>query len=393
MTNNNWNDLGEQIRDAVDSAVSSGDFTDLSRSIGNLVNTTIDTVKYNVKESIQASAHTRQNNFSSGNKYGTYTEQNTQSNVPALYTKRPKGRISGVVNTAIGFSLLTLGLICILIFGILSAAIHLFMVPLIIFSAVSVIGLIMGISGVRKLGFVNRFQKYVRQFNQHLYISIQSLADKTGKSLAFTIKDLEKMIDRRLFYQAHLDTEGGYLILSDQAYEEYQNVKADYYSRQKEQEKQQESQKLSAECQKLIDDGQAYINHIRTCNDLIPGEEISAKLDKMEELVSRIFDEVRLHPEVAPDLQKMMDYYLPTASKLLDAYRELDAQPISGENISSTKKEIESAVDTLNIAFEKLLDSLFADRAWDISSDISVLNTMLAQEGLTKDDFQKTGQQ
>ena len=103
--------------------------------------------------------------------------------------------------------------------------------------------------------------------------------------------------------------------------------------------------------------------------------------------MSRIFDEVRLHPEVAPDLQKMMDYYLPTTSKLLDAYRELDSQPISGENISSTKKEIESAVDTLNIAFEKLLDSLFADRAWDISSDISVLNTMLAQEGLTKSDF------
>ena len=44
-------------------------------------------------------------------------------------------------------------------------------------------------------------------------------------------------------------------------------------------------------------------------------------------------------------------------------------------------------MDTLNIAFEKLLDSLFADRAWDISSDISVLHTVLAQEGLTGGDF------
>lgn len=64
--------------------------------------------------------------------------------------------------------------------------------------------------------------------------------------------------------------------------------------------------------------------------------------------------------------------------KLLDSYRELDAQPVAGENVTKTKHEIEDAVDSLNVAFEKLLDSLFADRAWDISSDISVLNTMLA---------------
>lgn len=389
MANNNWNDLGEQIRDAVDSAVSSGDFTDLSRSIGNLVNTTIDTVKYNVKENIQASAErNRRYSTSTGSRPGqTRHYEDSVPNAPVLYSRRPRGRISGIVNTAVGFSLMTLGLICLLVFGILSIAVHMFTVPLVIFGAVSVLGLGMGINGTRKIGFINRFQKYVRQLNQHLYIPLQSLADKTGKSLEFTAKDLRKMIDQKLFYQGHLDTEGGYLILSDQAYEEYQEAKADYYAQQKELEKQEEASKLSDECQKLIDDGQAYINHIRTCNDLIPGEEISAKLDKMEQLVSRIFDEVRLHPEVAPDLQKMMDYYLPTASKLLDAYRELDSQPISGENISSTKKEIESAVDTLNIAFEKLLDSLFADRAWDISSDISVLNTMLAQEGLTKSDF------
>ena len=100
-----------------------------------------------------------------------------------------------------------------------------------------------------------------------------------------------------------------------------------------------------------------------------------------------VIAEVRIHPEVAPDLQKMMNYYLPTTSKLLNAYRELDKQPIAGENISNTKAEIEQTVDTLNVAFEKLLDSLFADCAWDISSDISVLNTMLAQEGLKEDDF------
>ena len=77
-----------------------------------------------------------------------------------------------------------------------------------------------------------------------------------------------------------------------------------------------------------------------------------------------------------------MDYYLATAIKLLEAYEELDAQPVAGENILSSKAEIEATLDTLNVAFEKILDSLFQDTAWDVSSDISVLNTVLAQEGL-----------
>ena len=82
-----------------------------------------------------------------------------------------------------------------------------------------------------------------------------------------------------------------------------------------------------------------------------------------------------------------MEYYLPMTIKLLNAYEELDRQPIQGGNIESSKKEIEETLDTLNIAFAKLLDNLFQDTAWDVSSDISVLEAMLAQEGLTKDDF------
>ena len=56
---------------------------------------------------------------------------------------------------------------------------------------------------------------------------------------------------------------------------------------------------------------------------------------------------------------------------------------------ASTKKEIEATLDTLNTAFENFLDSFFEEKAWDISSDITVLQTMLAQEGLTGKDFEQ----
>ena len=106
-------------------------------------------------------------------------------------------------------------------------------------------------------------------------------------------------------------------------------------------------------------------------------------------LVDRIFDRVEQKPDSVDDLGKLMDYYLPTTIKLLEAYEDLDAQPVQGENILSSKQEIEKTIDTLNTAFEKLLDDLFQDTAWDVSSDISVLQMMLAQEGLTDDGLKK----
>ena len=78
-----------------------------------------------------------------------------------------------------------------------------------------------------------------------------------------------------------------------------------------------------------------------------------------------------------------MNYYMPTTWKLLDSYRSFEKEPIQSENIQKTKREIDKTLDTINNAFETLLDDLFQSTAWDISSDISVLETMLAQEGLT----------
>lgn len=386
MSDTNWNDVGDKIKDAVDSAISTGDFSNLSRSIGDVINDTID----NVKGSVKTAAQQNKKTYSANPYYKTIHTESApdQPQPPALYNKRPGGQAGAIISMALGYSVGIFTLAGVISFIALSAAVsHMFLVPLIIFGILTVGGFCLGTRGTKKIRLLNRYRSYVRQIDHRLSIPIQQLADRAHKSVSFVTKDLQNMINQRLFYEAHVDTQDNYFLLSDQAYEDYRSARLEYYEQKKIIENEQEEHKVSDECQKLIDEGQSYIRHIRECNDDIPGEEISRKLDKMEQLVQRIFDEVRIHPEVAPDLQKMMDYYLPTTSKLLDAYRELDKQPVAGDNIRSTKAEIEQTVDTLNVAFEKLLDSLFVDRAWDISSDISVLNTMLAQEGLKEDDF------
>ena len=58
---------------------------------------------------------------------------------------------------------------------------------------------------------------------------------------------------------------------------------------------------------------------------------MSRKISRMELIIHRIFQRVEQQPDLVSDLRKFMDYYLPTTVKLLDAYEELDAQPIQDE--------------------------------------------------------------
>ena len=262
--------------------------------------------------------------------------------------------------------------------------------------------------GIKMIGRANRFRSYVQTLGQEEMCNIKKLAQSVGKKEKFVVRDVEKMIREGWFLQGHLDDKKTCLMVTDHMYREYRKIEAERArhlleeeerrkrvqaeaenKRQEEELRRKASDEarrgLSPELRKVIEQGDTYVRKIRQCNDAIPGEVVSAKIDRMEILVDRIFDRVEQKPETVGEIRKLMEYYLPTTVKLLETYAEMDAQPVGGENIRAAKKEIEDTLDTINAAFEKLLDSLFQNDAWDISSDISVLNTMLAQEGL-KDD-------
>ena len=81
----------------------------------------------------------------------------------------------------------------------------------------------------------------------------------------------------------------------------------------------------------------------------------------------------------------MTKHYLPSIERLLETYVELSAYPDPGDNIQKSKRDIENTLDTLNFALSELYDDLFEMTSMEVASDISVLETLLAREGLTKD--------
>ena len=120
----------------------------------------------------------------------------------------------------------------------------------------------------------------------------------------------------------------------------------------------------------------------RSLNDAIVDEKISAQIDHLEDVTGKIIDQVVSQPKKLSQIRRFMDYYLPTTLKILNAYDRMDSTGIAGDNISTTKAKVERMMDTITQAFDKQLDALFGEEALDISTDITVMENLLAQEGL-----------
>lgn len=138
----------------------------------------------------------------------------------------------------------------------------------------------------------------------------------------------------------------------------------------------------SPELDELIRQRDLALSEMHRLNDSIEDPKISAQIDHMEAVTAKIIAHVVEHPRKLPQIRKFLNYYLPTTLKLLNAYDRMDAAGISGANIDGTMGKIETMMDTVATAFDRQLDALFGDEALDISTDITVMENMLAREGL-----------
>ena len=139
------------------------------------------------------------------------------------------------------------------------------------------------------------------------------------------------------------------------------------------------------ELDNLLKQRDMALSEMRRLNDSIEDEKLSAQIDHLEATTRKIFDLVAEKPAKKSQISRFMNYYLPTTLKLLNAYDRMDAAGVSGTNIDGTMGRIEQIMNTVVSAFDRQLDALFGDEALDISTDITVLENLLAQEGLSGD--------
>lgn len=422
------NNIGEQFKGALSDALQTGDYKNLNDLIYNTVNGALyeagvrsgDEQKptwqvraekraaekqaqitrdfheqLKRKTQAQHAALNRQQNVTRQ----AYQPPSLSNNYNGLVKVRKAGSVSNVLYKVFGgigtgiFGILTVsvGLPVGLIAGVAA--------PLCIFAALTAgsLGMIrVGIGQSERLKRADRYtQLCVR--DGRMYGEIKMLAEATGKSEKYVLRDLKRMLEKGMFPEGHLDGQGTCFMLNDVVYRQY--LDAENSRRQRELEQRQNMEQIGtatpvdelseaqrqqeAELNAMMTEGMEYIRKVRELNDRIPGEPISEKLYLTERLLKEIFDRVKEHPEQRQRIHKLQDYYLPTTLKLVEAYAEFDKVSSPGADILEAKKEILKTLDSINEAFTELLNNLFQDAAFDVTTDAQVLQTMLAKEGLT----------
>ncbi len=176
----------------------------------------------------------------------------------------------------------------------------------------------------------------------------------------------------------------GKMLFPDRGYEVQDAPPSAQQAQPRPQPKQEQKPKSTGnpEIDALLTERDRAVGEMRRLNDAIEDPRISAQISLLETTTGKIIDTVAASPGKLPQIRKFMNYYLPTTLKLLNAYDRMDSAGVSGANIDGTKGRIEDMLDTICTAFTRLLDDLYGEEAMDISAEITVMEQMLAQEGL-----------
>ncbi|WKY48675.1 5-bromo-4-chloroindolyl phosphate hydrolysis family protein [Eubacteriaceae bacterium ES3] len=413
MGKKSYSNIGDDIKNIVQDALESTDFKQLNKNITETVNRALEEARKS-SDQWQKQGKTRVSNkkkadldqmaytdyetveideAAKSSYYDRQQRRDTRKNRKKnLIARSPAGRVSGILMQIFGNLGLVMTMMMLLGAYFMSEIMagSIFLIPLAaVFTALIIRG-----TGLRNR--FKRFRQYVERLNGRSFCKISELAEPVQRSNKYVVKDLRKMINALMFPRGRIDKTETYLFLDDESYQAHMQLEEGKRLKEAEDfKKEQKKEVINPEekaVNEVISEGAAIILEIREANAEIEEKEISVKLERLEKVISKIFEYVEKNPQEVLEIRKFMGYYLPTTLKLVRVYRDLDREAIQGANIRSTKKEIEETLDTINHAFENLLDGFYQDTAMDIASDISVLNTILAQEGLTKKDFKQGDQ-
>lgn len=293
------------------------------------------------------------------------------------FPHKPVGKTAAILNTVFG-SLLTVGFgIPVFVLTLVGGN------PNVIFglSVPLAVGLTMDASAAILFNRVKRYKRYLSLFKGTNFCFVDELADYSGFSKRYVLRDLRKMLMRGTFPQAHITQDNSLILLTKDSYERYilEQRKRKFIGEAIEEQK---DVKLIEETNSTVFEGRDFIRQINKANVNIYDAEIKGKIIRLEDIIRQIIDHVEKHPEQTGNVRRFIRFYLPSVVKLLNVFEEMEKHSIEGDNIVTTKNEIKSSLDMINTAFERLFNNLFAGISVDISSDISVLNTLLTEDGL-----------
>ena len=257
----------------------------------------------------------------------------------------------------------------------------------VIFAGICIPCCIIGIIGAKGRKLLRRFNRYKSLLGTRSVVNIADIARGMRLSEQTVVADMRLLIDKRWFKQGHLTDDNTALIVTDAAWNEYLLLEQRRAASQAKESKDSAPDTLTGDARTVYTESAAFIEQLKSKRGLIRDGETADSVERLILRAEKIMARLREYPSSAAKLEKFSGYFLPTACKLLDNYIQIEDDGTSGTTAVQTLSEIRQALVTLSGAFDRLLDSLYQDTAWDISSDITVLNAVLAREGLCGNSF------
>jgi len=136
----------------------------------------------------------------------------------------------------------------------------------------------------------------------------------------------------------------------------------------------------------LVKMGYQYVHRMEQLKSYIQNDKITNAVTNIETISRQILRFIETHPKHSGKLNKLVEYYFPTAIKLLENYDVFDQKPIKGENVQEVLGKISQGLISLEKALEQLLNNLYADKVMDIDAEVTILQQTIAIEGLNSED-------
>lgn len=354
------------LNDILNEAFKNKDFSEINKIISSTVSSAIDITKSGINKVIQ-------DYKSYNNKYIPVKDPKLVIQKLPLETKsilyRLIGACSFIIHSFIGIIFLFL----LLFNNIIQSALLLdWIFPALLISAfVYIHG-----NSVKKKSI--RFKRYLRELGDSTVITIAELASAVGEDEDDVIDDLKEFIQKDYLKEARLIENESIFILDKKTYEIYKNNNFEDLNKEDliDDEIIKEEEEKSSE----------YLLQLKSIESNLTGD-MKIKTNKLISLVEEIFEFSKKEPENETSTYKFMQYYLPTTIKLLNSYCEFSRIEVKGENIKSAMVDIQYSMDTIILAFSKFLDNLYENSTIDIQTDLSVLKTVMSQDGLLEEDF------
>ena len=136
-------------------------------------------------------------------------------------------------------------------------------------------------------------------------------------------------------------------------------------------------------------EGKRYLASLRLSRASIDNKTVRGKIEELEKIIESIYARLDEKPEQTTQVRDIMAKTMPLTTSVLESYGEMNIRKVQGDDFTQMEYEVIDVLDKAKAAYTKLYDNMYDGDILDVTSEISVLKTLLNQEGLLGGDFDK----